>query len=249
MSATTCSARSPQARRRAAASAFRPRACRRRRKRCRSSALYGGFDGEGAVASSARSWRCGRRARHSRDDRANARRRAGRPRGAPGGRSDPPRRGRRARPVGLQDLATSAGMSKYHFLRVFRRLTGMTPLSIPHQRQHAPRRARARFVPPAGAVHRARQRDSATSRPSTTASAPRSEQRRPNTGRQACSLWPRWVSAADAVNDRVSRHPFPRLAPALISSHGPSRPHWRSRRGRRLRPASPRGAPEWREAF
>jgi AraC family transcriptional regulator len=32
-----------------------------------------------------------------------------------------------ARPVRLQDLAAGAGMSKYHFLRVFRRLTGMTP--------------------------------------------------------------------------------------------------------------------------
>jgi AraC family transcriptional regulator len=32
-----------------------------------------------------------------------------------------------ARPVRLQDLAASAGMSKYHFLRVFRRQTGMTP--------------------------------------------------------------------------------------------------------------------------
>jgi AraC-like DNA-binding protein len=32
-----------------------------------------------------------------------------------------------ARPVRLQDLAATAGMSKYHFLRVFRRLTGMTP--------------------------------------------------------------------------------------------------------------------------
>ena len=32
-----------------------------------------------------------------------------------------------ARRVRLQDLAASAGMSKYHFLRVFRRLTGMTP--------------------------------------------------------------------------------------------------------------------------
>jgi AraC family transcriptional regulator len=32
-----------------------------------------------------------------------------------------------ARPVRLQDFAASAGMSKYHFLRVFRRLTGMTP--------------------------------------------------------------------------------------------------------------------------
>jgi AraC-like DNA-binding protein len=31
------------------------------------------------------------------------------------------------RPVRLKDLAVSAGMSKYHFLRVFRRLTGMTP--------------------------------------------------------------------------------------------------------------------------
>jgi transcriptional regulator GlxA family with amidase domain len=32
-----------------------------------------------------------------------------------------------ARPVQLQDLAAIAGMSKYHFLRVFRRLTGVTP--------------------------------------------------------------------------------------------------------------------------
>jgi AraC family transcriptional regulator len=32
-----------------------------------------------------------------------------------------------ARPVRLQDLAAIAGMSKYHFLRVFRRLTGVTP--------------------------------------------------------------------------------------------------------------------------
>jgi AraC family transcriptional regulator len=32
-----------------------------------------------------------------------------------------------ARPVGLKALAASAGMSRYHFLRVFRRLTGMTP--------------------------------------------------------------------------------------------------------------------------
>jgi AraC family transcriptional regulator len=32
-----------------------------------------------------------------------------------------------ARPVRLQDLAAVAGMSKYHFLRVFRRLTGVTP--------------------------------------------------------------------------------------------------------------------------
>jgi AraC family transcriptional regulator len=32
-----------------------------------------------------------------------------------------------ARPVRLQDLAARAGMSRYHFLRVFRRLTGMTP--------------------------------------------------------------------------------------------------------------------------
>jgi AraC family transcriptional regulator len=32
-----------------------------------------------------------------------------------------------ARPVRLKDLAASAGMSKYHFLRVFRRLTGVTP--------------------------------------------------------------------------------------------------------------------------
>jgi AraC family transcriptional regulator len=32
-----------------------------------------------------------------------------------------------ARPVRLRDLAASAGVSRYHFLRVFRRLTGMTP--------------------------------------------------------------------------------------------------------------------------
>ena len=32
-----------------------------------------------------------------------------------------------ARPVQLEDLAASAGMSRYHFLRVFRRLVGMTP--------------------------------------------------------------------------------------------------------------------------
>ncbi len=32
-----------------------------------------------------------------------------------------------ARRVRLQDLAATAGMSRYHFLRVFRRLTGMTP--------------------------------------------------------------------------------------------------------------------------
>jgi AraC family transcriptional regulator len=32
-----------------------------------------------------------------------------------------------ARPLGLKELAAVAGMSKYHFLRVFRGLTGMTP--------------------------------------------------------------------------------------------------------------------------
>ena len=32
-----------------------------------------------------------------------------------------------ARPLELKDMAAVAGMSKYHFLRVFRRLTGMTP--------------------------------------------------------------------------------------------------------------------------
>ena len=31
------------------------------------------------------------------------------------------------RPLELKDMAAVAGMSKYHFLRVFRRLTGMTP--------------------------------------------------------------------------------------------------------------------------
>ena len=32
-----------------------------------------------------------------------------------------------ARPLELKAMAAAAGMSKYHFLRVFRRLTGMTP--------------------------------------------------------------------------------------------------------------------------
>ena len=32
-----------------------------------------------------------------------------------------------ARPIRLQDLAATARMSKYHFLRVFRRVTGVTP--------------------------------------------------------------------------------------------------------------------------
>jgi AraC family transcriptional regulator len=32
-----------------------------------------------------------------------------------------------SRPVDLKQMATAAGMSKYHFLRVFRRLTGLTP--------------------------------------------------------------------------------------------------------------------------
>ena len=32
-----------------------------------------------------------------------------------------------ARPLELKEMAASAGMSKYHFLRVFRRLTGSTP--------------------------------------------------------------------------------------------------------------------------
>lgn len=32
-----------------------------------------------------------------------------------------------ARPLELKEMAASAGMSKYHFLRVFRRLTGVTP--------------------------------------------------------------------------------------------------------------------------
>jgi AraC family transcriptional regulator len=32
-----------------------------------------------------------------------------------------------ARPVQLKEMAAAAGMSKYHFLRVFRRLTGVTP--------------------------------------------------------------------------------------------------------------------------
>jgi AraC family transcriptional regulator len=32
-----------------------------------------------------------------------------------------------ARRLELKEMAAAAGMSKYHFLRVFRRLTGMTP--------------------------------------------------------------------------------------------------------------------------
>jgi AraC family transcriptional regulator len=32
-----------------------------------------------------------------------------------------------ARPIELKEMATTANMSKYHFLRVFRRLTGVTP--------------------------------------------------------------------------------------------------------------------------
>ena len=32
-----------------------------------------------------------------------------------------------AEPMSLQDLAAAAGVSKYHFLRLFRRLTGVTP--------------------------------------------------------------------------------------------------------------------------
>jgi AraC-like DNA-binding protein len=32
-----------------------------------------------------------------------------------------------ARPISLTDLAAVAGMSKYHFLRTFRRLAGVTP--------------------------------------------------------------------------------------------------------------------------
>ena len=32
-----------------------------------------------------------------------------------------------ARPMELKEMAATAGMSKYHFLRVFRRLTGVTP--------------------------------------------------------------------------------------------------------------------------
>jgi AraC family transcriptional regulator len=32
-----------------------------------------------------------------------------------------------ARPLDLKEMAAVAGMSKYHFLRVFRRLTGVTP--------------------------------------------------------------------------------------------------------------------------
>src|ERR1700759_5172422 len=32
-----------------------------------------------------------------------------------------------ARPLELKEMASAAGMSRYHFLRLFRRLTGVTP--------------------------------------------------------------------------------------------------------------------------
>jgi AraC family transcriptional regulator len=51
------------------------------------------------------------------------------------------------RPLELKEMAAVAGMSKYHFLRVFRRLTGMTP----HRyliSAAAARRARAGVLPP-----------------------------------------------------------------------------------------------------
>jgi AraC family transcriptional regulator len=60
------------------------------------------------------------------------------------------------RPIELKEMAASAGMSKYHFLRVFRRLTGVTPHQ--YQRPAAPRRARASLVLPAGHRNCARQR-------------------------------------------------------------------------------------------
>jgi AraC-like DNA-binding protein len=47
-----------------------------------------------------------------------------------------------ARPLELKTLAGAAGMSKYHFLRVFRRLTGMTP----HQYLISARLRRAAFA-------------------------------------------------------------------------------------------------------
>jgi transcriptional regulator GlxA family with amidase domain len=47
-----------------------------------------------------------------------------------------------ARPLQLREMAASAGMSKYHFLRVFRRLTGVTP----HQYLISARLRRAALV-------------------------------------------------------------------------------------------------------
>ena len=47
-----------------------------------------------------------------------------------------------ARPIELKEMAAIAGMSKYHFLRIFRRLTGVTP----HQYLISARLRRAAFA-------------------------------------------------------------------------------------------------------
>ena len=72
-----------------------------------------------------------------------------------------------ARPIELKEMAAIAGMSKYHFLRVFRRLTGVTP----HQYLISARLRRAalcaRVLPPAGHRRSRSTAASATSPPST----------------------------------------------------------------------------------
>ena len=55
-----------------------------------------------------------------------------------------------ARPLELKEMAASAAMSKYHFLRVFPPPDGRDPPSLSDRRPPAPRRARAWLVPPAG---------------------------------------------------------------------------------------------------
>ena len=85
--------------------------------------------------------------------------RAKRTRSATRGGGDPLHRVRhRAADQPAANLAAIAGMSKYHFLRVFRRLTGVTP----HQYLISARMRRAalapRLVAPAGAGDRAGQR-------------------------------------------------------------------------------------------
>ena len=173
MSVRTCSARSRRPRHRPAGFAFRPRACRRR-KRCRSWRA-GGFV-------LARVLRCprgtrvaARRARHRRDDWRSTRSRL-RPTGRESERvveairlveSDA------ARPLELKEMAAVAGMSKYHFLRVFRRLTGVTP----HQYLISARLRRAALALGSSRrpVSQLRSRAaSATSPPSTKPFAPRS---------------------------------------------------------------------------
>ena len=63
-----------------------------------------------------------------------------------------------ARPIRLQDLAATARMSKYHFLRVFRRLTGVTPYQFLLSARMRRAALELKLVPPAGAGHRPRQR-------------------------------------------------------------------------------------------